>query len=282
MSFMDFFTGSTETMPEPKLKETPWGPEVRNYLMELMKRDVNMPTRDVAGMSAAEQQGQGILGQILGGGAFADPRTSPLYQGLRQESLAEEERAASSLKRRQQGSGMLHSSTGAQSEGRLRGDYSNSRMSLLGGLYEKERDRDNPYTRMAAAAQYGALPRQIEQERANAGYQSAMGNVLFPYQQQAGIAGQLLNYQPWYQPQQYSEPSGFAQLAGPVGSIMGGLGSLGSGFGLGRGGGGGSNTGGGGGLGSLFGGLGGGGGGGGGVTTSATGQTPYRPLSWSF
>jgi len=274
MGFMDFFSGSTETMPEPKIKETPWGPEVRNYLMELMKQDVSMPTRDVAGMSAAEQQGQGILAQILGGGAFADPRTSPLYQGLRQESMAEEERAASSLKRRQQGSGMLHSSTGAQSEGRLRGDYSNSRMSLLGGLYEKERDRDNPYSRLSAASQYGALPRQIEQERANAGYESAMGNVMFPYQQQAGIAGQLLNYQPWYQPQQYSEPSGFAQMAGPIGTIMGGLGSLGSGLGS-LGGGGGA-----GGLGGLFGG--GGGGGGGGVTTSATTQTPYQSMGFRY
>jgi len=147
-------------------------------------------------------------------------------------------------------------------------------MSLLGGLYEKERDRDNPYSRLSAASQYGALPRQIEQERANAGYESAMGNVMFPYQQQAGIAGQLLNYQPWYQPQQYSEPSGFAQMAGPIGTIMGGLGSLGSGLGS-LGGGGGA-----GGLGGLFGG--GGGGGGGGVTTSATTQTPYRPMTWNF
>jgi len=231
MGLSDFFSGSVEEMPRPEIMETPWAPQARNFLTRLMNANVQLPTRQVAGMSGAEQQGQSILGNILGGGAFADPRTSPLYAGLRRESMAEEERAANALQRRQQGAGMYNSSTAAGAEGRMRGDFANRRQSLLGSLYESERARDNPYTRLAASAQFGALPRQLEQAGNDAAYQQQMGTTLFPYQQQAALAGQLLNYQPWYQPQVYSEPSMFSQLAGPIGGLMGGAGGLMGGLG---------------------------------------------------
>ena len=119
----------------------------------------------------------------------------------------------------------------------MRGDMAASRLSMLGQLYNQERERDNPYTRLQAGAFYGALPREIQQQRAQAGYQTQLGNILFPYQNQAQIANQLLGYQPWYQPQFYEEPSTFSKISSAAGPLLGKLGGnlLGGAFGGGGG-----------------------------------------------
>jgi hypothetical protein len=199
---------------------------MRNYLNSLINRNVQTPTRQIAGMSGNEQTSQDILSKILAGETFADPRISPYYQGLRQEINTETEKGVAALNRRGQSAGMYNSTPAARAEGDYRADMSAKTLSILGGLYETERNRDNPYTRLQAGMTYGSLPRQLEQEGMNAGYESSLQDILFPYQYQAPLAQNMLNYQPWYQPQYYQQPSMFSQIAGPAGQLAGGVGML--------------------------------------------------------
>lgn len=212
MGLFDFFQSKQKQAPQPVIKETPWAPEARGYLTDLMNSP--SPLQGTAGMSGNEQASQDILASILKGDTFQDPAQSMYYQGLRGQMQAEEADAVNALRRRAQMSGMTNSSSAYGAEGRLRSSYSNQRMNILGNLYNQERQMDNPYTRLQAGMQYGSLPRQIEQQKLNAQFNQQM----MPYQVQSQIAGQLLNYQPWYQPQFYQEPSMFSQLAPLLGT----------------------------------------------------------------
>lgn len=167
--------------------------EARSLLLSLMQPGVQTPRLTVPGMTPTEEEGQSLLLKILRGGAFADPATSPYYQGMRREMIGEEERGVTSMRRGQQAAGMYYSTPGAGIEARYRGQMAGQRGTLLGALYEGERARDNPYTRLGAVAQYGALPRLVEgaQERAN--YQNLLYQLLFPYQAQVPLAGSLLS-----------------------------------------------------------------------------------------
>lgn len=222
---MGFFSSEEKEAPRPQIMETPWGPQNRNFLSGLIGGQ--MPLQQIAGMTGTEQQAQGLLSQLLSGGTFQDPSTSQYYEGFRRASQAEEDRGASTLRRRAQLAGMGSSSPALQSEGRYRSDMANNRMSMLGGLYNQERNRDNPYTRLAAVQQYGSLPRDIQNQQGQSQFNQAMA----PYTYQAPLAQNMLNYQPWYQPQMMSEPSGFAQTMGPIGGVLGGVGNLFSGMG---------------------------------------------------
>ncbi|HUW31681.1 MAG TPA: hypothetical protein VM223_08730 [Planctomycetota bacterium] len=198
----------------------------------------------VAEMSAAEQAGQSILADIVAGGAFADPRTSPLYQGFRAESEAEEASGASELRRRSQLAGMFQSSPGIRAEGDYRKGMAASRLGMLGQMYESERARDNPYTRLAAASQYGALPRQIEQAQQQSVWDARMQRKMFPYTTLAPIATTLLGAQPstYFTPPQ---PSTFANVMGGMGAglnMAGTAAMMGGPLGLGLWGGGGAGT----------------------------------------
>jgi len=214
----NFFGGEMKEAPAPRIKETPWAPEARSLLQGLMRRAgaEQMPLLEVPGMSEAERAGQATLMNIMGGGAFADPRMSPLYAGLREQLKLEEEEAASALRRRSQLGGMLYSSPSIGAEGKLRSRFAANRASLLGSLYEQERARDNPYSRLAAAMQYGALPRQIAGQQAQARYAQRLGTQMFPYETQAPLAQQMLAYQPWYQPQMYYQPGAFQSAILPL------------------------------------------------------------------
>lgn len=219
---MGFFDSSTKTGPAPVIKETPWGPEMRNYLTQLMQgAGEGVPTRTVAGMSEAEIAGMGILKSIMAGDSFADPTTSPAYLGYRRASMAEEDRGASRIRRGAQIAGMGGSGRAAGAEGRYRSDMANNRMSLLGQLFETERNRDNPYTRLNAAMTVGALPRLIEDAGNNSQYDTLMKVLMMPYQEGGKIANSLLNYQPWYTPTEISSPSMFSQIASVAAPIAG-------------------------------------------------------------
>ena len=218
---MGFFSSDKEENPGPVIHETPWGPENRQKIQGLVNADIEYPTRQIAGMSDLEQAGQSILASIVSGASFADPAESAVYKSYRTESEREEERGASQLKRGAQASGMAGSSRAKGVESRYREGMSNQRLGLLGQLYEAERNRDNPYTRLAAASTYGALPRQIEQGRLDAEYSTELQDLLAPYQLQAPLAKDLLNYQPWYQPTFTTSPSAFSQITGAAASIGG-------------------------------------------------------------
>jgi len=165
---------------------------------------------------------------ILAGEAFQDPRTSPLYQGLRAESMAQEQAGADQLRRRAQLGGAAMSSGAFGAESRYRQGMANSRLSQLGQLYEAERARDNPYTRMAAASQYGQLPRVLEQAQMAAQYDSQLANIMFPYTEQANVASALMGHSPnMYQ--KAGSSSGFGSMLPLLGAGGGAL----AGFALG-------------------------------------------------
>ena len=212
------FTGSTKDADAPVLQETPWAPEAREWLSNLLYGSGEAPMLQVPGMTGTEQQGQDVLQQILSGGTFEDPATSDFYKGFRAESQAEEERAVSQTQRGAQLSGMGASTGAAKAGGDIRSGFANNRLQMLGGLYDAERARDNPYTRLAAVGQYGGLPRQIEGQQGMAQF----GQQMFPYEQQAPLAQQMLGYQPWYQPQQYYDPGWYETIVAPTAQAVGG------------------------------------------------------------
>ena len=238
----DFFSSSTKRMPGPEIKETPWGPEMRDYLTNLMK---TRQPQQFACMTDIERQGQGLLDTYLGQGqpeAYTlgmdqlrstltggyDPSTSQYYQGLRSQMEAQEGQNVADLRRRQQLGGMFSSGPAYRAEGELRGTAASQRNVLLGGLYEQERQKQmaasgqalgyaqygdqSQLAKLAAAQQYGSLPRDIQDKRYAADWQNQA------YRSQ--LAQMLMQYAPWYQPQYAQTPSPFSQLAGLAGTIL--------------------------------------------------------------
>ena len=201
MGFLDFFNDQMKEMPEPRIKETPWAKQNRDIIQKNI-------TGAFGGMTPLEQEGQGILASLLRGGMFEDPAKSQYYQGLRNVMQQEEDRGVNALRRRQQMSGMYNSSPAMSGEALYRSDMANRRMGILGNLYNQERQRDNPYTRLGALGQYGGLNRQIAA-------------------QQSGLANSLLQYQPWYTPQMYMAPSQYGQIGNAIGGIGNMIGTIG-------------------------------------------------------
>lgn len=170
-------------------KEATWA---QKWLQGLIKRGIpKFPTRQVAGMTDIEQQGQDILADVASGKTFRDPMTSEYYKGMRGELDREEEKGVGELRRRSQLSGMGASTPAFATEAEYRASMAAKRSSILGSLYESESARDNPYTRMAAVSSYGRLPREIKQESDDAVYNAILQKLMFPYQTQSGVAGML-------------------------------------------------------------------------------------------
>jgi len=204
----------------------------RQLMKTLGQQGINMPLQGTAGMSGNEQTSQNILAKILAGGTFEDPATSQYWQGLRGTMQQEENQGVSNLRRQAQRAGMVRSGPALRAEGEYRQNAANSRNTLLGSLYNQERDRDNPYTRLQAGMTYGGLPRMLEQAKMDALYNQQMGNTLAPYQLQAPLWQQAIGNEMWVNPTVTSSPSSFSQVAGPLGGlasafggVMGGLGS---------------------------------------------------------
>jgi len=199
----------------------------RGKLRNIAGSSAKFPTLQVPGMTAIEQQAQSVLGNLLAGGTFQDPSTSLLYQGLRRESEREEEKGAGELRRFAQLGGMGQSSRAIGMEGDYRANMANRRSSLLGSLYNQERARDNPYTRLAAVAQYGGLPREIQGQRNQAEYQKMIQDLLFPYTTQAGLLQQIIGNEQWYKPMVTADSGGgwtdmIGSIAGIAGTVLGG------------------------------------------------------------
>jgi len=217
---MGFFSDDTEEIM-PVYKPQAHAKPAIGKLTNLMTQDVKLPTRQTAGMSANEQTGQGILADIAAGKSFQDPSTSQYYSGMRNQYKRATDEGVSALRHRQNLGGNFNSGAAVNQESKYRSQMSDQEMSLLGQLYERERARDNEYTRMAAIGQYGGLPRVLEQSGMNSEYQAALQNMLFPYKYQAPIANSLLNYDANIMPQYITEPSMFSQMAAPVAQMVG-------------------------------------------------------------
>lgn len=205
--------GTPEFMLSPRQEQ--WGGKLGN----LATQDIKYPTLQVPGMSANEQAGQSILGDIVAGNAFQDPRSSPYYQGLRDEINADTERGLATLNRQNQVAGMAGSSTA----GRVAGDYltgqANKKATLLGQLYESERSRDNPYTRLEAANQYGSLPRMLQTAQEAANYDASVKNLEAPYQLQSPLMQYLAEAGSYFTPQYTQEPSGLESLMSVISAV---------------------------------------------------------------
>ena len=178
------------------------------------------PLQNIPGLTGTEQQAQSILAQLLSGGMFEDPNTSQLYAGLRGASQQEEAESVAALRHRQNLGGMFRSSPGQRAEGEMRSSYGNQRSALLGSLYEKERDRDNPYTRLGAAQQFGALPREVEQQQQLAQFQQQMQQLMFQYNIQAPMLQNVIGNEVWK-----GKTTGSSTM-GDIGAIAGGTGAL--------------------------------------------------------
>ncbi len=178
--------GSLETVPLTKFQK-----QGRGFVSDRVAETVTFDPMRVAGLGPIEQAGQEQLGQYVRGEAFQDPSQSLFWAGLRRQMKAEEAEGVSAMRRRAQGRGMLYSSPAARGEGRYRADMSNRRMTVLGDLFERERQRDNPLARAQAAAQFGPITRLLEQAQIQSDYDAMMQTKLFPFQTQAPLAQAL-------------------------------------------------------------------------------------------
>ena len=233
MGLSDILSGETNVdYYDPRAAKGTEGTVGRDFQKDLLSQPLEFGRREIAGLSDTEQQGQSILDDIASGKSFQDPSTSALYAGLRRQSQAEEEEGANALSHRFRN---LNSSGAVSQMSDFRADMANQRMTTLAGLYEAERSRDNPYTRLAAINQYGSLPRSIEQSKLDSVYQQDMNNLLGSFQYLAPLAQQIVDNEMWTQPTVTNSPSMFSQIGSMAGGVMNGMSGLSGMFGGGAG-----------------------------------------------
>ena len=224
--------------------------QARKWLMDLLYRGTpTIPVKPVTEETPLESEGQKLLKKYIGTGEPTgvkagtdellsiisgehDPRTSPLYKGFRQESLAEEERGVNLLRQGQQLRGAFTGTPGAGQEAKLRRGFSSGRQTLLGGLYETERGKVLPainqllpfmrfpeettIKKLGAVEAFGSTK---EQERADAAYNALMQKVMFPYTTGTNIAGTVLGNPPSSYATQ-PEPSTLSQVTPLLQTMM--------------------------------------------------------------
>ena len=216
---MKLFTKSEKIKVAPQTEESKVGSA---WLQDLLKQDIKHPVQQIAGMTGTEQGIQDTLAGNVGTmndsynlamqelmktlqGGY-DPATSDYYQGFRNEANAMKDDQASSIRRRSQLGGMLAStpSAGIEAENNRRVD--NLTLQELGKLTENERNRTTnaalgvgqvsgqQMNNLQGAESLAAVPRAITQAEYDAMYTANMNDLLAPYQLQAPIASNLLNY----------------------------------------------------------------------------------------
>jgi len=183
-------------------------------------------------MTDLEKWGQSdLLAPFVRGEMFEDPRTSPLYKGLREEMMAEQDKGVRQLRRRANLGGGLFSTPAARTEADYTAQMGRGRESLLGGLYESERQMNSPQARLGALSQYGGMPREIEQAQRDAQYDAIMKRLMSKLQ----VGGSLANLPPIAQDQPqtyihqlpYEQSGGGSSAGGFMGALGGGLGAYG-------------------------------------------------------
>ena len=250
--------------PEPELLEIPGAEGLSvDYFTNLLQNYIaptqTIPLQQIAGMSGAEQTTQDLLKKFLGtsatggeaykmgmgelqktlGGEFYDPRKSDFWKGFRETSVMEQEKGVSDIRRRGQLGGGLYSEPQMRTESEYVGGKGAERQMMLGGLYEKERERkvgavgqalgyagleeQGMLSRLQAGSTIGALPRTIQNQQYQAAFNQALGQTQADYASsilgttvQSGAAQQLM-------PQWLIDQS---QPADPLGGILGIVGSL--------------------------------------------------------
>lgn len=192
--------------PKPQLLEIPGAEGVGvDFLTKLLGQAT--PKFNVEGgydMPEAFKMGMGELEKTLGGGVY-DPKTSDFWKGYRDYSASEEAKGVSDIRRRGQLGGGLYSKGSIVEESEFRQGAGAQRGMMLGGLFEKERERRLGATGMAL--QYGG--EEYRQQTGKAGAEFTAD--LVPYTAQADIAKTLM-------PQWFVDGGGGGG-AGPLGLI---------------------------------------------------------------
>lgn len=197
-----------------------------DFLRRLLSGTPDMPTQRTAGMTPVQMLIQRLLPGLLGktgeAGDLAsgeyrktlegdyDPRTSPYYEGLRQEAERLKKEGVTGLRQRAELGGMLTSSSAGDVEAGFVKQSDSALLQELGKLLETERGRkllaaegiQNVESRrlgnVAAVGGIAETARNIEQQRADALYNQALMTTMFPYTYQAGIGEALMTYSPDY------------------------------------------------------------------------------------
>ena len=204
--------------------------DLMNTNLESPTVQQNVPLQQVAGMSKNEQTTQGLLSKFLSGdatesepyklgleelkktlgGEFHDPKKSDFWKGFREHSMMEQEEGVEGIRRRGQLGGGLYGTPNQGIEARYIRGAGADRSMMLGGMYEKERDRRSAgiatalgyagfseagkMNRLNAGARIGSVPRDIQNQKFTARYNQSMGEMTAANQQsQADWNTQLAN-----------------------------------------------------------------------------------------
>jgi hypothetical protein len=220
---MGLFTEDPKLEIIPQTKASKTG---QDYLRTLLKTQPTVPTQGIAELTPLQQMIQqmlpGYLDKVNQAGDLAsgeysdilsgeyDPRTSPYYEGLRQEAERLQAEGVTGLRQRAELGGMMKGSNAAVAEGSFINQSNSALLTELGRLLETERGRkllaaegiqgaeSQRLRNVAAVGGIAEEARSIEQQRADALYNQALMQMLFPYQYQANIANSLLNYKQDY------------------------------------------------------------------------------------
>lgn len=194
--------------------------EAANWLLDLLKSGTpNIPIQQIAGLTDTQQAIQsGLKSQYANLNANYDtargyytdvindqydPRTSDYYQGLRQEAGDLKTEASNDVRQSANLGGMLQSTPRMAVESENRRKIDNQTLTLLGGMYETERNRkENAIGNLGQIdaqqaqstgmlSQIADQERSIEQARNDALYNQALQTILFPYQYQAQLASAI-------------------------------------------------------------------------------------------
>lgn len=204
-----------------KYTSSPEEREMYQYLLDLMQRKPNLPTKEVAGMTPTEIYGQTLLEDYSKSGyplpyitglsellktikGGYDPATSKFYKSMRKEITSTTDEAQNRLSRTMQ-------KRGASAQGvpraaiKLEEGRASDIDTLLGSLTETERDRifqaipilanyselaeQMPLRRLGAIQQFGALPREIEQMINEAAYGKEYEEAVWPWKAAGLLSG---------------------------------------------------------------------------------------------
>jgi len=255
-----FAKGTYEEGPEPELLTTEYSGPAMCFLMDLMNKDVTLPTVDLPKLTDAEKQlveyGSSIIKNMIDqgtpeaytlglnkiksvlGGEY-NPLTSPYYQGLKEEAARFEEKGISDIRQRSQLGGILYSEPAMGAEAEFKGILGTGLTKELGSLYEADINRQVGmvpqllnYSQYASTlptqqietlkgfAPLAGMERDIETKQALADWQVKTSQELFPFQYQAPIAQYAADWGNWYQPEMLYKPGLLDYIGGFAGAIL--------------------------------------------------------------
>ena len=255
-----FAKGTYEEDDPPELLETDYSKPSMDWLMDLLEKDVTLPTVDLPGLSDQEKKlvsfGSSIIEKMMGagtpepyqlgldkiksvlGGEY-DPTKGDYYKGLKEETARFEEKGISDIRQRSQLGGMLYSEPAMGAEAEFKGILGTGLTKELGSLYESDINRQTSMipqllgysgqeigkqgmamTGIAGLAPLAGKGGDIARQEAVINQGVGMEQALFPYKYQAPIWQTLADWGNWYQPQMYYKPGPFDYLGGFAGAIL--------------------------------------------------------------